>query len=107
VPWDYKLKSGRTLWDELCTHYDYGVKQVREFQKTWDQVERYVDHNRFTDVQKRLRDQSLNALEWKDGCLLYFQQFSKKPFPYSIELPVYNLDYLIEKDKKRVGDYHD
>ena len=106
LPWDYQMKSGRSLWDELCIHYDGGVQQVRRFQKIWDQAERYVDHDRFVDVQKRLRDQSLNALEWKDGCMLYFQKFSRKPFPESVERPMYNLDYLIEKDTKRVGDYH-
>jgi alpha-glucuronidase len=104
--WDYKMKSGRSLWDELCIHYDRGVQQVRSFQKIWDQAERFVDHERFADVQKRLRDQSLNALEWKDGCMLYFQKFSRKPFPESVERPMYNLDFLIEKDTKRVGDYH-
>jgi len=106
LPWDYQMKSGRTLWDELCNHYDAGVQQVRQFQKVWDQTERYVDHDRFIAVQKKLRDQSLNAQEWKDGCLLYFQQFSRKPFPDNLERPLYNLDYLIEKDTKRVGDYH-
>ena len=105
LPWDYKMKSGRSLWDELCIHYDGGVQQIRQFQKIWDQAERYVDHDRFVDVQKRLRDQSLNALEWKDGCLLYFQKFSRKPIPFNLERPMYNLDFLIDKDTKRVGDY--
>jgi alpha-glucuronidase len=105
LPWDYKMKSGRTLWDELCVHYDGGVQQVRRFQQVWDQVERFVDRDRFLDVQKRLRDQNLNAIEWKDACLLYFQKFSRKPIPYELERPIYNLDYLIEKDTKRVGDY--
>lgn len=106
LPWDYKMKSGRTLWDELCYHYDGGVQQVRQFQQVWDQAERFVDLDRFVDVQRRLRDQSLNALEWKDACLLHFQKFSRKPIPYNLERPMYNLDYLIEKDTKRVGDYH-
>ena len=43
LPWDYKMKSGRTLWDEICYHYDTGVKQVREFQIVWDKVKPYVD----------------------------------------------------------------
>jgi alpha-glucuronidase len=106
LPWSYKMKSGNTLWDELCFHYEGGVQQVRQFQRIWDQVERYVDKDRFADVQRRLRDQSLDALEWKDGCLLYFQTFSRMPFPNSIERPMYNLDDLIEKDTKRVGEYH-
>ncbi|MBW8325135.1 MAG: alpha-glucuronidase [Prolixibacteraceae bacterium] len=106
LPWDYKTKSGRTLWSELCYHYDGGVQQIRHFQQVWDRIERYVDRDRFVDVQKRLRDQSLNALEWKDACLLYFQKFSRMPVPYDLERPMYNLDYLIEKDTKRVGVYH-
>lgn len=106
VPWDYKMKSGKSLWDEMCCHYEGGVKQVRQFQQVWDQAARFVDRDRFLDVQKKLRTQSLDALEWKDACLLYFQQFSRKPFPENIELPQYDLDYLIEKDTKRVGNYH-
>ena len=43
LPWDYKTKNGRTLWDALCYHYDEGVHQVREFQKVWDKVKPYVD----------------------------------------------------------------
>lgn len=91
VSWDYKMKNGRTLWDELCYHYDTGVKQVREFQKTWDKAERYVDAQRFGNVQSRLRQQSINTLDWKDGCLLYFQQFSKRPIPYDLERPMSDL----------------
>jgi alpha-glucuronidase len=101
LPWDYKMKSGRTLWDEICYHYDTGVKQVREFQKVWDKVEPYTDSTRFFQVQSKLRSQSMNAQVWKDACLLYFQQFSKSPIPYDIERPVHNLDELIKNDMRR------
>lgn len=103
LPWDYKMKSGRSLWDEICYHYDTGLNQVREFQKTWDKVEMYVDVERFTKVQNKLRNQSHNAQIWKDGCLLYFQQFSKKPIPYELERPVYDLKELIENDSIRIA----
>ncbi len=98
VPWDYKMKSGKTLWDELCYHYDKGLQQVREFQKIWDRAEPYVDPERFKIVQMKLREQCLNAQVWKDGCLLYFQQFSRMPVPYDIERPVHDLNGLIEAD---------
>jgi alpha-glucuronidase len=101
LPWNYKMKSGRTLWDELCYHYDKGVKQVREFQKTWDRVQPYVDSTRFNEVQRKLRDQCVNAIVWKDGCLLYFQQFSKMPIPYDIERPIYNLEQIMPTDTRR------
>ena len=102
VPWDYKMKSGRTLWDELCYHYQTGLDEVRYFQKVWDKAEPYVDQERFVQVQRKLREQCQNAQVWKDGCLLYFQQFSKKPIPYDIERPVHNLDDLIKIDQKRL-----
>jgi alpha-glucuronidase len=96
VPWNYKMQNGRTLWDEICYRYDTGQKQVRQFQKVWDKVEPYVDAERFFAVQSKLRNQTRNTQIWKDGCLLYFQQFSKMPIPFDIERPVNNLDYIIK-----------
>lgn len=101
VPWNYTMKSGRTLWDELCYRYDEGVQQVRQFQKVWDKAQPYVDAERFTAVQRKLRAQTINAQLWKDACLQYFQQFSKMPVPYEIERPVNNLDDIIKNDMRR------
>jgi alpha-glucuronidase len=98
LPWDYKMKSGKTLWDEIGAHYDNGVKQVREFQKVWDKVQPYVDNERFVQVQEKLHQQSENAQIWKDACLQYFQKFSRKPFPIDIQGPVNDLDELIKED---------
>jgi len=98
LPWDYKMKDGRILWNELCYTYDKGVNEVRQFQKTWDKVQPYVDAQRFSEVQCKLRLQCHDAQVWKDGCLLYFQQFSKRPIPFDIERPVYDLDYLMKTD---------
>lgn len=94
VPWDHTMKSGRSLWDEMCYRYDGGVQQVRTFQKVWDRMERFVDNERFLHVQSRLRIQSRDAVWWKDACLLYFQTHSGKPIPYDIERPVYELEDL-------------
>jgi len=99
LPWDYKMKNGRTLWDDLCYHYEKGVNQVREFQKVWDKAGPYVDSTRFMEVQRKLRIQCVNAILWKDACTLYFQQFSKMPIPYELERPVNNLDEMIENDR--------
>jgi len=103
LPWNYKMKSGHTLWDEICYHYDKGVQQVRRFQKIWDKVQRYVDEKRFTAVQQKLRSQTTNAILWKDACLLYFQQFSRMPIPYDLERPVNNLNDIIANDMRRRG----
>lgn len=94
VLWDYKMKSGRTLWDELCYKYDSGVQTVKEYQKVWDKLEPFVDEQRFKEVQSRLKIQARDAVWWKDACLLYFQTYSKQPIPYDIERPVWELDDL-------------
>lgn len=98
VSWDYKLKSGNTLWNEICLHYDKGLHQVRDFQKIWDKVQPYVDAERFAEVQSKLRNQSRNAQIWKDGCLLYFQQFSHRPIPYNLERPMNDLKDIMGMD---------
>ena len=112
LPWDYKVqlkadqplseKNGRTLWDALCYHYENGLQQVREFQKLWDKERPYVDEQRFSEVQSKLRRQCRDAQIWKDGCLLYFQQFSRQPIPYDIERPIYNLDELEKMDMSKI-----
>lgn len=105
VPWDYPMKDGKPLWDELCYTYDSGVKKVRDYQKTWDRMEPYIDKQRFADVQSKLRIQSKDAVWWKDACLLYFQTFSKKPIPYDIERPVHELEDL-KKIKLNMGHHN-
>jgi alpha-glucuronidase len=99
LPWNYKMQNGRTLWDDLCYHYEEGVNQVREFQKVWDKAGPYVDSTRFMEVQRKLRIQCVNAILWKDACTLYFQQFSKMPIPYELERPVNNLNEMIYNDR--------
>ncbi|NCI50966.1 alpha-glucuronidase [Sediminibacterium roseum] len=101
VSWDFKMKSGRTLWQEMCYKYDKGVQQVRGFQKTWDKVESYVDSTRFRSVQRKLRSQLTNAILWKDGILQYFQTFHHQPIPFDIERPVNNLDEIIANEFAR------
>ncbi len=96
LPWNYKMKNGKILWDELCYRYDEGVHEVREYQKTWDKMEHFIDAERFRHVQTRLKIQAKDAVWWKDACLLYFQQFSKMPIPYNIERPLWELDDLMK-----------
>jgi len=94
LPWDYRMKNNKTLWDDLCYHYDRGVKKAREFQQIWDRAQGYVDPQRFTEVQSRLKIQARDAVWWRDACLLYFQTFSGQPIPYELERPVNDLEEL-------------
>lgn len=93
VPWDYKMKSGRILWDELALRYQQGVDEVRAMQKEWDSLKGLIDDERFTEVKQRLVRQELDARDWRDACLLYFQTFSKRPLPAGVEKPAHDLDY--------------
>ena len=96
VPWDHRMKSGRTFWDELCHKYDDGVREARHFLTVWDAMQPYVDHQRFDEVQRKLRIQARDAEWWRDACLLYFQTFSHRPIPQDVEHPVHNLDEMME-----------
>jgi alpha-glucuronidase len=96
VPWDHKMKSGRTFWDELCHKYDEGVREARHFLAVWDAMQPYVDAQRFSEVQRKLRIQARDSEWWRDACLLYFQTFSHRPIPQDVEHPVHNLDEMMK-----------
>ena len=104
VPWDHKMKSGRTFWDELCHKYDEGVREARNFLTVWDAMQPYVDQQRFDEVQRKLRIQARDAEWWRDACLLYFQTFSHRPIPQDMEHPVHNLDEM-KKFRIPIGMY--
>lgn len=93
VPWEYVVKSGRTLWDELCFRYNLGVQEVREMQRTWDALAGDVDEARHAHVRSLLAIQEKEARWWRDACLLYFQQFSRLPIPPEYEQPQRTLEY--------------
>ncbi len=93
VPWNHIMKSGRTLWNELCFQYYTGAEQVKDMQKSWEQLAAFVDKERFNDVKQRLQLQYEEAIWWRNACLLYFQTFSKQPIPSSYEQPDKTLDY--------------
>lgn len=93
LSWDHRMKSGRTLWDELCLRYQRGVSEVRALRRAWDGLGGLVDAERFAHVAERLARQEQDAVIWRDACLLYFQTFSKRPLPSGVEAPAHNLEY--------------
>ncbi len=93
VPWDFKLRSGRILWDELCLKYQQGVDSVKKMQAEWNKLEGFMDEERFRHVKMLLSVQLQEAIWWKDACLLYFQSFSKRPLPAGVEKPAKSLEY--------------
>ena len=94
VPWDYKLSTGRTIWDEICLHYDTGVAQVEEFQRIWKGLQPYVAPALFEEVSRKLDIQHNDAKWWRDACVGYFQTLSKRPLPGDVaplETPIDSL----------------
>jgi alpha-glucuronidase len=93
VPWNYTMKSGRTLWDELCWQYYTGAERVQQMQQTWNGLKQFTDKERFEQVTMLLKIQYDEAVWWRNACLLYFQTFSKQPIPSNYQQPDKTLDY--------------
>jgi alpha-glucuronidase len=92
VPWDHRMRSGRTLWDELALHYQRGVDWVRSARRQWDALAGSIDPERHADVASRLAIQEGDAIWWKDAVLLYFQTFSHRRLPEGVEAPERTLE---------------
>jgi alpha-glucuronidase len=96
VPWNHKMKSGRNLWEELCYQYQSGVDSVRRMRTAWDGLQGKIDSERFNQVSMLLSIQEEEARWWRDACLLYFQTFSRMPFPEGWEAPGHTLEYYMK-----------
>jgi alpha-glucuronidase len=92
VSWDYKTRSGRTLWNELVHDYRQGADNVADDEKTWTSLQGDVDPQRFALTDSFLKIEEHEAEWWRDGCLAYFESFSHRPFPDGYA-PKYPLDY--------------
>ncbi len=75
VPWDHRLQSGRTLWEEMQILYNEGVAFVEQMVITWQDLKTVIDPQRHQHVSERLVLQLESAREWRDVCFGYFGQF--------------------------------
>ncbi|HWT13520.1 MAG TPA: alpha-glucuronidase family glycosyl hydrolase [Allosphingosinicella sp.] len=92
LPWDHRLATGRTVWDELVIRYSRGVDRVREMRTTWDSLARRVDPERHAEVAAFLRIQEEEARWWRDASIAYFQSLSRRPLPAGHQPPARDLD---------------
>jgi alpha-glucuronidase len=95
VPWDYKMRSGRTVWNEMCYRYNEGVNSVTEMENEWLKAEKLIDTERFKEIKSLLALQEEHAKIWRDACILYFQTFSKRQIPEQLAKPEHDLQYYI------------
>ena len=80
VAWDYRMKSGSTLWQELCMKYNMGVAMVEVYRDFWHtSAKQYMKghEQEWQHTDSLLNVQLENAKEWRNTCLKYFQTFSK------------------------------
>lgn len=80
MPWTYKMKSGSTLWQELCMKYNMGVAMVEVYRDFWHtSAKQYMKghEQEWQHTDSLLNVQLENAKEWRNTCLKYFQTFSK------------------------------
>jgi alpha-glucuronidase len=79
MPWTYKLKSGKTLWDGLVEKYYAGARDAAALRQSWETLAGRIDARRPREVSDRLAIQVADAAKWRDQILGYFQNFSKMP----------------------------
>jgi alpha-glucuronidase len=82
--WDYRMKSGKTLWEELCAKYHQGTEQAAALQKTWQSLGGKIDARRHREVAARLAIQVEDSAKWRDQILEFFGRFGKRSIPRSI-----------------------
>ena len=81
LPWDYRMRSGRTLWDSLVLHYDRGVGWVKQARATWSTLAPYVDPQRYRMTADFFAIEERDAEWWRDASIAYFQSISHRPLP--------------------------
>ena len=93
LPWDYRMRSGNTLWYELVAHYTQGVENVKRMRETWRHLDGHIDADRYRKAAAFLAIQEREAQWWRDACIAYFQQVSGLPLPAGFAAPPHPLSY--------------
>ena len=73
------MKSGKTLWEEVCAKYREGAEQAAGLQRTWQSLAGKIDPRRHREVAERLAVQVADSAKWRDQIVEYFARFSKRP----------------------------
>jgi alpha-glucuronidase len=72
LPWDHRMRSGKTLWEELAAHYQAGSSGAAAMSQTWQSLKGQVDDARHAAVAAKLEIQARDANEWAQKCIAYF-----------------------------------
>ena len=102
APWNMKLSTGLSVWDEMVSRYYEGAKAVEQMQADWASLKGKIDEETFENVESRLKTQLKEAYWWRDASVLYFQKFSKMSVPLPYQKPTRTFEEL----KQIVDVYH-
>jgi alpha-glucuronidase len=99
VPWDFKLSTSRTMWNEIMSRYHEGPEEVKNMQGKWKAHQPFIDSETYDNIKGRLGIQYRESINWRDACCLYFKEFSKLPLPAGLKEPDRTLEDMktIEK----------
>jgi len=93
VGWTERLRTGRTLWDELVHRWDAGVDSARANVRTWASLRGKIDAERYALAAENLRQEAADARWWRDASIAYFQTLSKQPLPAGSPAPLHPLEW--------------
>ena len=92
LPWDHRMQSGRTLWDDMVLRYDRGAAKTVEMTLIWQGLERHVDPQRHAEVAAMLKIQQREARWWRDASLAFWQSVNGLPLPAGARVPENSLE---------------
>ena len=76
VPWNRRLQSGKTLWEELQHRYGMGIAFVENMRDVWQSLQGRIDPLSHPHVSARLDEQLENARLWRAVCSDYYSHFA-------------------------------
>ncbi|HET8555400.1 MAG TPA: alpha-glucuronidase family glycosyl hydrolase [Rhodanobacteraceae bacterium] len=93
LPWTYRMRSGRTLWQALVHRYTRGVDAVKKMRATWRSLKGDIDAARYRKAATFLAIQQREAQWWRDASIAYWQSLNGLPLPPGYAPPAHSLKY--------------
>lgn len=79
IPYDYRLKSGKTLLQHIYdTHFE-GAEDVEQMAALWESLKGKLPEKAYERVQERLAHQKWHSKEWRDRINTYFYRMTLIP----------------------------
>lgn len=72
LPYNYKLKSGKTIIEHIYDAHFEGVKKVEDLINKWISIKNLIDEERYNNILKKFEEQLEHSKEWRDVINTYF-----------------------------------